>query len=81
MQNFGYSYKRKELGDVSMLLPLVLLAAILGGGGYMIYRRDAKNDEYEYEDEDEEEPTSGKKSIKALDKAISRLRANPDLLG
>lgn len=78
MFGFGkYTYNREELGDVSLLLPLVLLAAILGVGGYMIYRKDAEEDDYY---DDDEEVTSGKESIKAIDKIIRKYKANPELL-
>ena len=74
----GYTYKTKELGEVSLFLPLALLTLILGAGGYMIYRRDSEDD---YEDEDEDaEITSGKESINAVSKLIRRMRANPELL-
>lgn len=74
---FGYTYKREELGNVSLFLPIALLTGILGLGGYMIYRKEAEEDEYY---DDDEEVTSGKESIRALDQAIRKYKANPDLL-
>jgi len=71
----GYTYNRETLGDVSLFLPIALLALLLGGGAYMIYKRDK-----EEEEEEEEEISSGKKSIRALDATIKRIRANPEML-
>lgn len=70
----GYTYKTKELGDVSLFVPLLIFTGIIGIGGYMVYRRDASDDEYE----DDDEISSGKESIRAVDKAIRQMRSNPD---
>ena len=78
MFGFGkYTYNREELGDVSLFLPIALLAGILGLGGYMIVRKEAEEEEYY---DDDEEITSGKESIKAIDKIIRKYKANPELL-